>query len=347
MENVTFTTLITSAVVIIASALVIDLLFRMLASFIPKEMLKASTAVGTSFLLLFCPIHFFLLQLLKTINKKKTTTETTTKKVQDKILELVHESELSALLDPIDQRIITSVASFRDRIAKEIMVPRIDMFCLDISQTVHEAATKFIDEGYSRIPLYKDSVDDIVGVLLFKDVVKLYYEIAISKDMNLLDTPLEKLMSPILYTPETKKISNLLQELRAKHIHIAIVVDEYGGTEGIVTIEDILEELVGEIADEYDHDEEILYKEEPSGGWIVDPKMNILDLQKELHIPIPLSAEYDTIGGYIYHKAGTIPKKGWLTHSDLFYLEVIAANERAIEKIHVKLISSDLKNNDV
>ena len=154
-------------------------------------------------------------------------------------------------------------------------------------------------------------------------------------DRATLDTPIEKIAKPILYTPETKKISSLLQEFRSKQIHLAIVVDEYGGTEGIVTIEDILEELVGEIADEYDIAEEVLFTPLPDGGWIVDAKMSIIDIEEELGVKIPQGPEYDTIGGYIFHRAGAIPLKGWRIHHDEFDLEVLSSSERSIEKIRI------------
>ena len=132
-----------------------------------------------------------------------------------------------------------------------------------------------------------------------------------------------------------EKISQLLQEFRHKQIHLAIVVDEWGGTEGIVTIEDVLEELVGEISDEYDTSSELLYTKSPSGDWIVDAKMSIIDILEDLNISIPQGPEYDTIGGYIFHRAGTIPSKGWKIHHDDFELEVLGSNERAIEKIRI------------
>jgi len=113
-------------------------------------------------------------------------------------------------------------------------------------------------------------------------------------------------------------------------------VDEYGGTEGVVTIEDILEELVGEIADEYDDaQEEILFTPYPQGGWIVDAKMNIIDIEKELGILIPHSPEYDTLGGYIFHRAGAIPTKGWRIHHENFDLEILKSSERIIEKVRI------------
>lgn len=331
----TFSTVLICIAIIIGVGLFFDFLFRFLVNFNPPLILRIVTPATTFFLFLFSPITFLLLKAQRALFQRERFIPHgfSRARVKDKILEVVHESELTHYLEPFDRRIISAVASFRDRIAREIMVPRIDVFTLSVNQTVQEAAKKFVSEGYSRVPVYKESVDAIIGVLLYKDVMEYYLKSSSNNDTSLLNTPLEKLVKPVLYTPETKKISVLLQEFRSKQIHLAIVVDEYGGTEGIVTIEDILEELVGEIADEYDVvEEEKLHTPHPNGGWIVDGKMTILDIEKELGIVIPTSPEYDTIGGYIFHRAGTIPTKGWKIHNDNFDLEVLASSERVIDK---------------
>jgi putative hemolysin len=332
----TFSRVIICIAIVAAVGLFFDFFFRFIVNFNPPLLLRVVTPATTFFLFLFSPITFLLLKAQKGLfhGKKVRPHGYSRARVKDKILEVVHESELTHYLEPFDQRIITAVASIRDRIAREIMVPRIDIVTLSVNQTVHEAALKFVSEGYSRIPVYKENVDAIVGVLLYKDVMEYYLNSIDKKDSSLLETPLEKLIKPVLYTPETKKISVLLQEFRSKQIHLAIVVDEYGGTEGIVTIEDILEELVGEIADEFDViEEEKHHAPHPDGGWTVDGKMTILDIEKETGILIPSSPEYDTIGGYIFHRAGTIPSKGWKIHNDNFDLEVIESSERVIDKV--------------
>src|SRR5262249_33403368 len=155
------------------------------------------------------------------------------------------------------------------------------------------------NEGYSRTPVYRTTVDNIVGVLMYKDVLSKYREYE-EKGNNpaILNAPIETIQKPVLYTPETKKISQLLQEFRKKQVHLAIVVDEYGGTEGIVTIEDILEQIVGEIADEYD-EAEALFIPQSDGSWIVDPRISILDAEEHLGIKFPEEGDYDSIGGYI------------------------------------------------
>jgi putative hemolysin len=254
-------------------------------------------------------------------------------KIRDKVYKLLQETELGAYLDSTQQKLILAVVSFKDKIAREVMVPRINVFSLSDDTPLGTAAHQFLLEGYSRIPVYKESVDNIIGVLLHKDVLQLYVE-NVNSPQNL-DTTIRKLVKPVLYTPETKKISQLLQEFRNKQIHLAIVVDEWGGTEGIVTIEDILEELVGEIADEYDTGQESLFVPLPDGSWVVDAKMSIIDIQEELGINIPESPEYDTIGGYAFNKAGAIPSKGWKIHHDAFDLEVLSSSERAINKIRI------------
>jgi CBS domain containing-hemolysin-like protein len=216
------------------------------------------------------------------------------------------------------------------------MVPRIDMFMHSSSCLIEEAAQAFVQEGYSRVPVYKNSMDNIIGVLLYKDLLNFYVESEKAKSSQISHLTVESLLKPVVYTPETKKISILLQELKAKQIHLAIVVDEYGGTEGIVTIEDILEELVGEIGDEYDDiKQDSLYSEHPQGGWIVDAKMNIIDIEKELTISIPHSPEYDTIGGYIFHRSGSIPTKGWKIHHENFDLEILKSSDRSVEKVRI------------
>ncbi|MDN3506281.1 MAG: hemolysin family protein [Simkaniaceae bacterium] len=310
--------------ILLGLSLIIDFLMRAISLARPEFFFKTLAQIASFFLLPLYPLAILLYKILQLLPSKSTFA------IKDKILEILHDSEFAPTLDPNDQKLILSVVSFKERIAREVMVPRIDMFTLDAETPVKEAAKHFIEEAYSRIPIWKESVDNIIGTLYYKDLLNIYLN-----DSKDLDAPIEKLLKPIVYTPETKKISQLLQEFRVKQIHLAIVVDEYGGTEGIVTIEDILEELVGEIADETDHDEEALFTPLPSGGWIVDAKMTIIDIEEELGVLIPQSPEYDTLGGFVFHKAGAIPSKGWKLHQDTFDLEILSSSERMIEKIRI------------
>lgn len=325
------------ALLIIFISLFSDLIMNLLSTIKPKSYFTLFSPITSLLLTLFIPLtapcfRIFGL-LLPSLAKKKGLSSY---RLREKILEILQESELSYHLDANYKKLILSVVSFKDRIAREVMVPRIDVYSLPSDMTIEEAAKSFLIEGYSRIPIYEESVDHIIGVLLYKDVLKAFVK-ALSSNNNKeqLQTPIENLVKPVLYTPETKKISHLLQEFRNKQIHLAIVVDEYGGTEGIVTFEDILEELVGEIADEYDVGEEVMYAPLPGGGWSVDARMSILDIENDLGIKIPPGPEYDTIGGFIYHRAGAIPSRGWRIHHEDFDLEILSSDERSIGKIRI------------
>jgi len=236
------------------------------------------------------------------------------------------------------------VMGFKDRIAREVMVPRVDIFSLPHDMTIEEAANLLFQEGYSRTPVYRDTLDNIIGVLMYKDVLAKYMDYAKKADIGILQSHISSLVKNVLYTPETKKISHLLHEFRKQQVHLAIIVDEYGGTEGIVTIEDILEEIVGDIADEYDQ-EEALYLPMPEGGWLIDSRMSILDIEEQLGIEIPQDGDYDSIGGYVFHETGMIPAKGFVIRKPQFELEIVRSNDRRVEKLSIKGVNPSVEEN--
>lgn len=316
---------------IIALSIVLDFIMRLFAHLWSQALLKFTCFFASFYLLLFFPFVGLLLKVTRgLLYKTKVDEESGLVTDKAKLKEMLKESELQHYLEASEEKLIGSFLSFKDRVAKEIMVPRVDVFSIPVDTPIEEAAKIFVEEGYSRIPVYKDSLDEIVGVVLYKDLFQKFIDPKESRKVSL-----EKLVKPVLYAPEKKKISHLLQEFRNKQIHMAIIVDEYGGTEGIVTIEDALEELVGEIEDEYDTDEEEEFWEIPGGNWIVDAKMTLIDIESQLGVKIPESPEYETIGGYIFHNAGTIPQKGWKISHDAFDLEVLSSNERSIKKIKI------------
>ncbi len=323
-------------ITIVLLSLFAELLLKLLAMASPSFTFRLFAPIASVFLTLFSPITALFFKLVSALFPQRGAQTEKPSTLRDKILEVLYESDLTPQLELDERKLILSVASFKERIAREVMVPRIDVLCLPEETTLEEAAQIFIKEGYSRIPIYEESIDHIIGVLLFKDILTAFVHNGHTRNGSI-----KNLIKPVLYSPETKKISKLLQEFRAKQIHIAIVVDEYGGTEGIVTIEDILEELVGEIADEYDVEPESLYSVLPSGGWIVDARMGILDVEKELGIRLPHSPEYDTVGGYIFHTAGAIPSKGWRIHHDDFDLEILSSDDRSIEKVRITPLTKE------
>jgi putative hemolysin len=332
--------------VAVISLLVGEFLPRAWAMHYPESVLKYSGFFASFYLLLCFPLSLIFLKLSIVFTRAVFVDQMRepVSKVEDKIIEIIQETDIQKNLDATDKKIIKSMVTFRDRIVREVMVPRIDVFSLAETTTIRDAAEQIQDEGFSRIPVYKDSVDNILGVLMYKDLIEVYGKVVKDQNIKALEGSIESLVKPVLFTPETKKISDLLQEFKKHQMHLAIVVDEYGGTEGLVTIEDILEEIVGEIEDEYDEDEESLYHLRTDGIWEVDARMTIIDIEEKLALKIPHEGDYDTIGGYVYHKMGTIPNKGVIIHHDEFELEILQSNERCVEKIAITPLSSQAAN---
>ena len=330
---------------VLASFIIGEYIPRILGTRFPEKIIKFCAPVSSIFMLFAFPITYFTLKLsgsrFHLISSDETLTET-----KREILEIIQKAKLSPELNSHERKLIESVFRFKDRIAREIMVPRVDVFSLSAETTIREAAKLIEEEGYSRIPVYRNTVDNIVGVLMYKDVLNVFMEYEEkSNDPLILEAPIESIQKNVLYTPETKKISNLLLEFKKKQVHLAIVVDEYGGTEGIVTIEDILEEIVGEIEDEYD-DEEDLFFTQHNGSWIVDARMNILDVEQQLGIMIPQEGDYDTLGGYIFHCAGSIPSKGFIIHQETFEIEILRSDERRVERVRIKPIAKPVERRE-
>lgn len=208
--------------------------------------------------------------------------------------------EKGAVLEEEEKEMIHSIFEFGETSVREVMVPRIDMVCVEVGTDKRKLLELIRQTGYSRIPLYEETVDNIKGIVYAKDLLQVLGE---SEEIDLL-----KLARKPYFVPESKKIDELLREFRQKKVHIAIVVDEYGGTAGLVTLEDLLEEIVGEIQDEYD-------REEPPYQWVdestlvVDARLDIHDVNELLQVELP-SDGFETLGGFIYSLEGSVPQQG-------------------------------------
>ena len=318
-----------------------DYLPRIIGNRFPEISIRSFGPIVSSFLVILFPLTFIFLKLSHTFPRTVhfDPTHEPTQDAKQELIEIIEEFNINTHLDPHDKKLIESVMGFKDRIAREVMVPRVSVFSLPHDMPIEEAANLLYKEGYSRIPVYKDTLDNIIGVLMYKDVLAKYMDHVRKGDSAILQTPISTLVKNVIYTPETKKISHLLQDFRKQQVHLAIIVDEYGGTEGIVTIEDILEEIVGDIADEYD-EEEALFLPLPEGGWLIDARMSILDIEEQLGIEIPQDGDYDTIGGYVFNETGMIPPKGYIIRQPHFEIEIIRSNDRRVEKLRIKSLSS-------
>ncbi len=208
--------------------------------------------------------------------------------------------EPDSFLPREDKKMIDSIVELRETLVKEIMAPRIDIFALEISTPLEEIIEDAKKNGHSRIPVYNESIDKIVGILYLKDLFL--------KNCENQPFQIDSIIREPFFVPETKKVDELLREFKANKIHMAIVVDEYGGTAGLITLEDIIEEIVGEIQDEYD-DDEFIIKQLDKNVYLANALMNIEDLNETLQLNIP-SIEYDTLGGFIFDQLGSVPEKG-------------------------------------
>jgi CBS domain containing-hemolysin-like protein len=221
---------------------------------------------------------------------------------------------------------IRSIFALSDTVVREIMVPRTDMACVSVDTSVGEVLKTIITCGHSRIPVYDGTVDNIVGLIYAKDLLKYW-------GMGDASISIKRIMRTPYFIPETKNLEELLQEFKRKRVHIAIVIDEYGGTSGLVTIEDLLEQIVGDIQDEYDLEEDWLV-EEPDGSVLVDARLPIEDLEERFGIEIERE-KFDTVAGLIFHLTGRIPKVGEEIENDTLRMTVLEGGERNIRKVRV------------
>ena len=226
-----------------------------------------------------------------------------------------------------EKRMIGGVLEIGDTVAREIMVPRVDVVMIEDTVSVDDALPRFRESGFSRVPVFHDDPDTVVGVALLKDLLE---PIVAGRA----DDALAAHARPPLFVPETKQILDLLQEMRASHNHMVIVVDEHGGTAGIVTIEDIVEEIVGEIADEYDPDHKFI-EQVGEWEWIVDGRLPVEDAIENLALPVPESEEYDTLAGWVLSELGHIPVVGEVIELSGARVRVDGVRRRRIARLRV------------
>lgn len=336
VENWSFSLSLFSLLVV-GIIILCDYLPKLWSFFAPPQAFKLSAFLSSLFMTLSIPIVWPLVKLFHSLKTRESLEDKEPEdEVREKMMEIIHDVENKDDPNTHNKDLLHGLLNYHDRIAREIMVPRVDMFCLSADTSIREAAKLVIEEGYTRTPVYHDNIDHILGLLMTKDLLQFYHQAASSPEFDYkLDTPIETLIKPIIFTPESKQVSQLLQEFKNRQMHIAIVVDEYGGTEGLVTIEDILEEIVGEIEDEYDEDEK-LYVAQNDGSYLVDGRMSLFDLEDQIGIEVPHEGDYDSINGYIVHRIGSIPEPGLIIHHDNFDLEIISSSDRSVDKVKIR-----------
>jgi CBS domain containing-hemolysin-like protein len=270
--------------------------------------------------------------------KKKTdlTSEEREKQIEESIERFTSQvSSEDNVLEKDEREMIHGVLELGGTAVKEIMVPRINLIGIAIGTAFHEVIDIIKRSGHSRLPLYDDSLDDIKGIIYAKDLL--------SHALNRTDLDLVTVARKTYFIPENLKIDDLLRELKKRRLHIAVVVDEYGGTSGLVTMEDIIEEIVGEIEDEYDTEPPPII-ELSAGSYMVEGPVTISDLNEQLDLKIP-EKKFETVGGLIYDLVGSLPEKGQIVKYDNIKFVVHKVEGQRIVK--VKLTVEKQGNDDV
>ena len=250
----------------------------------------------------------------------------------DEIRQLVEQSHQEGTAETDQEQMLLGVIQFRDTLAREVMTPRRDIIALPLTATRAETIALALEEGHSRIPVYAESIDDVIGILLVKDLLTQLTR----DDQTEAAFDLAALVREPYFVPDTKRIGELLPELRTKSVHMAIVLDEFGGTDGLVTLEDMLEEIVGDIYDEHDiPEEETDFEITESGDVLIDGSASIFDVNEHFGLSLP-EQDYDTIGGFIFGELGRVPVAGDVVAVDgARELHVHEVEERRVTRVRL------------
>ena len=266
------------------------------------------------------------------INRRSTLVETALRLLTGKrraltekeLQEAITSAEEEGILNEAEGDMLQSIFEFGDTIAREAMIPRTDMVCCSVDADLQSLLNMILESGHSRIPIFEGSTDHIVGIIYAKDLLQFWGQAGNGLQIS-------EVMRTPYFIPETKRIEDLLLDFRTKRVHIAIVVDEYGGTSGLITIEDLIEEIIGDIQDEYDLEEDWVQVQD-DGALLIDARTNVEDLEEHFDIEIA-KEKFDTVGGYLFHLLGYVPKVGEKIRANDLILLVVESDERKVRKV--------------
>jgi CBS domain containing-hemolysin-like protein len=246
---------------------------------------------------------------------------------------LIEAGEEEGILEESDRELVRSAVEFGDKVVREVMTPRPRIFAVPVALNVAEFKAALKEKPYSRVPVYQESLDNITGIAFAHDVLQI-------PDTQAGSTPLESIQHPASFVPETKRVSELLREMQRKKQHMQIVIDEYGSVAGLVTIEDLLEEIVGAISDEHEHEPDESPVPDGDGGFIVPGSFEVSRLEtlwgeeREVHLPV---ANATTVGGLVVEMSGRIPLTGEVVPAGNLRLEVLSSTGRKVDRVRVGL----------
>ncbi len=291
--------------------------------------LRALRIVYWSGFLILIPLNFIVNLIIRICGGKVTSAQDSL--VSPEVLEtLDNVADIQEILEPDNREMISRILDLPDKVAREIMVARTDMVCLEVGTSAAEVLHTTIACRHTRIPIYEDTIDNIVGILHVKDMLDCWAE---DKPINLSELIVGR--TPF-FTPESKKISELFRELREHKQHISIVLDEYGGTAGIITLENIIEEIVGEIQDEDEADEQDVYIQTDENTYSVDARLNLVELNEKLGTELDAES-IDTIGGFVVDHLGRVPEIDTVFTYRGINFTILEADERRIHRIQIQM----------
>ena len=253
---------------------------------------------------------------------------------EEDIISFVNVGNAEGIIEEDEKEMIHSIVTLGETNAKEVMTPRTSMLAFEGTKTINEVWDEILENGFSRIPVYNETIDDIIGILYVKDLM----EHIKNGDLN---SPISEFVRTPYYVPETKSIIEILKEFRTLKVHIAMVLDEYGGVVGLVTIEDLIEEIVGEIRDEYDDEEDSFYKKIADNEYEVDAMTDIETINKDLELELPISEDYESLGGLIVTTLGRICNVGDEIEIDNIHLKVLEVDKMRVSKVFIKIMEKE------
>ena len=306
------------------------IVWKFVLAIVPEDtgevILRALLPFTRTMYYIFWPLLFPLRRLLERLDRNQQADDEEEEVTDEEVQAYIDVGEEEGIIEASEGRLLQSIVDFGDRLAHEIMTPRIDVMAFDARRPFIELAKIFTESKYARIPIYDQSIDQITGIVHVKDV---FEALLAGQDRNV-----PALARPPYFVSETKKVSDLLREFQTEHLQIAIVVDEYGGTAGIITTEDIIEEIVGEIADEHE-DEEASVVQIDDDHWLVSGLLRVETLEEQLDADL-CGDDYETVAGLIFTTLGRVPAAGTLVPKNGWIFEVDRADRRRIYRVKVR-----------
>ncbi len=337
-SNLSLNFVLTAQIIILTILIVIfgDLIPKVWATKKPLSFAKVISIPLFWISVVFYPVSETLTEIIKMMVSKIKFDKTKSAMSSDEISELADLSHERGAIIEEEHGLINGIVGFRKVLVHEIMTPRVDMVCVSIDSDFETILKIVTSSGHSRIPLYENNLDKIIGIIYAKDILPFLMNETLRRNLSL-----AKIARKVLFIPETKRIDDLMREFQEKKMHQAIVVDEYGGTAGLITLEDIIEEIIGEIRDEYDK-EEIPVTKLAENSYLVLGKISVDDVNELLNADLPVSeGEFETLGGLVLNYAGHIPKEGYSFQLENYKFTVKEVLNKRIKKVLIEKLSSE------